>query len=53
MKLIDQEALLYARIPLPTEEEFSTDNLIDFICGMEWVGKYVKEKNAYRGTYIL
>ena len=43
MKLIDQEALLNAKIPLPTEEEFSTDNMVDFLCGMEWVGKYVKE----------
>ena len=43
MKVIDKEALLNAKIPLPTEEEFSTDNLLDFLCGMEWVGKYVKE----------
>lgn len=44
MKLINIEDLLNAKIPLPTEEEFSTDNMMDFLCGMEWVGKYVKEK---------
>ena len=42
MKLIDMDE--HWEIPLPTPEEFKpTDgNLVDILCGMEWVGQYLK-----------
>lgn len=46
MKLIDIDE--HWEIPLPTPEEFepNDNNLIDFLCGMEWVGQHLKSLPA-------